>query len=84
MAKPIPGVIHGTTIELKENPGFADGEEVEVVLLYRRQIAGSDPGVSFERRTSAGMLAHLPPEVDEELDAIILERKNSVFREIPE
>jgi hypothetical protein len=83
MVKHVQGVIHGTTIELKENPGLADGVEIEVILLPRRFATGSGPGGPGGRPTAAGMLAHLPPEVDEELEAIIRDRKEGVFREIP-
>jgi hypothetical protein len=83
MVKHVQGVIHGTRIELKENPGLADGVEIEVILLTRRVAAATGPGVPGGQPTAAGMLAHLPPEVDEELEAIIRERKNGVFREIP-
>ena len=83
MVMEVQGVIHGTTIELKEDPGLADGAELEVILLPRRASGGPGPGVPGERTTAAGMLAHLPPEVDEEIEAIIRERKKGVYREIP-
>jgi hypothetical protein len=76
----VQGVIHGMTIELKEDPGLADGAEIEVILLPRRVPDG--PDVPGERTTAAGMLAHLPPEVDEEIEAILRERKQGAFREI--
>jgi len=84
MSHIIQGVIRGNTIELKENPGLSDGQEIEVILRPRRvapERITSRPG---QRPTAAGMLAHLPPEVDEELEKIIKERKQGVFREIPE
>jgi hypothetical protein len=83
MVMQLQGVIHGTTIELKENPGLADGVEIEVILLPRRVVEGPSPSVPGERTTAAGMLAHLPPEVDEEIEAIIRERKQGVYREVP-
>jgi hypothetical protein len=83
MVMPVQGVIHGTTIELKEDPGLAEGVEIEVILLPRRFPVGPGPGTPGERTTAAGMLAHLPPEVDEEIEAIIRERKKGVFREVP-
>jgi hypothetical protein len=83
MVMQVQGVIHGTTIELKEDPGLADGVEIEVILLPRRVVAELGPGAPPERPTAAGMLAHLPPEVDEELEAIVREREKGVFREVP-
>ena len=84
MVRHVQGIIHGTTIELKENPGLADGVEIEVTLLPRRVADGPGLDVPGERTTAAGMLAHLPPEVDEEIGAIICDRKNRGFREIPQ
>src|SRR5262245_47801690 len=84
MVRQVQGIIHGTTIELKVDPGLADGVEVEVILLPRRVVDETGLGVPGERTTAAGMLAHLPPEVDEEIEAIIRERKKGVFREIPQ
>jgi hypothetical protein len=83
MLKQVQGIIHGKTIELHENPGFSDGEEIEVILRPRHVVAGPIPAVPGGRTTAAGMLAHLPLEVDEELEAIIRDRQNAVFREIP-
>jgi hypothetical protein len=84
MPHAIAGVIRGKTIELKENPGFSDGEEIEVIVHLRRDLVQPAPAGSEGRPTAAGMLAHLPPEVDEELNQIIRDRKEGVFREIPE
>jgi hypothetical protein len=83
MVMQVQGVIHGTTIELKEDPGLADGVEIEVILLPRRVVNEPAPGGPGERTTAAGMLAHLPPEVDEEIETIIRDRKKGVFREVP-
>ncbi len=81
MSQTIAGVIHGRTIELEANPGFSDGQEIEVMLRPRRHVVEPAPTGPEERRTAAGMLAHLPPEVDAELDAIICGRRKGVFDE---
>ncbi len=78
------GVIRGNAIELKENPGLSDGEEIEVILRPRRIALDATASRLGQRPTAAGMLAHLPPEVDLELEKIVQERKQGVFREIPE
>jgi hypothetical protein len=83
MVRPIQGIIHGTTIELVEDPGFSDGEEIEVTLRPRRVVPGPSPAEVGDRPTAAGLLAHLPSEVDEELEAIIRERQTGSFREVP-
>ena len=79
----VQGVIHGTKIELSEDPGLADGAEVEVILLPRRHPEGPTRELPINRPTAAGMLAHLPPEVDQEIEAIISDRARGSFREIP-
>lgn len=83
MTRQLQGVIHGKTIELNENPGLLDGEEIEVTLRLRRPSAEPMSGVPGDRPTAAGMLAHLPADVDEELEAVIRERQGGSFREIP-
>ena len=32
MTKSVYGVVHGKTIELEENPGVAEGQEVEITI----------------------------------------------------
>jgi hypothetical protein len=82
MVRQVQGIIHGTHIELKEDPGLADGVEIEVVLLPRPGADEWDLAMSDKRRTAAGMLAHLPPEVDEQIEAIVRQRKNSSVGDI--
>ena len=79
MTDRITGVIRGRMIELMENPGFSDGEEIEVILRPLRAMVESTPigSTGGERRTAAGMLAALSPEVDEELNAIVRDRKKA-------
>lgn len=84
MSHIIQGVIRGNTIELKENPGLSDGEEIDVILRPRRVAPDAIASRPGQRPTAAGMLAHLPPQVDRELEKIIRERKQGVFREIPQ
>lgn len=50
------GVIHGNTIELKESPGVADGQEVEVVVRVIQPARFSGDGIL----RSAGALADDP------------------------
>lgn len=69
MAEAVQGVIHGKTIELKADPGIADGVTVEVMI---RPVAVSDHNarVAAIQRT-AGALAHLPQDDWDALDAIV-------------
>jgi hypothetical protein len=69
-------VVHGTTIELKEDPGVPDGQEVEVVV---KVIGPTRPwGEGIHR--SAGSAADVPG-FDEVFAEIERERKSSRFRE---
>ena len=65
MTKTLHGKVHGRTIELEEDPGVAEGQDVEVdvrVILKK----GGKPGVGFLR--TEGALAD-----DTEWDAIMEE-----------
>ena len=51
MNKTIHGIVHGKTIELDEELGVADGQEVEVsikIVQAKGKLGGRDP--SFGRR----------------------------------
>jgi hypothetical protein len=84
MVKIFKGIVHGRTIELEGDPGIEEGRRVEVVVRSTTLLgspAGRRPDGTV---TAAGMLAHLPPEVDEELAEIIQERTRGVYRDIAE
>ncbi|WP_422928817.1 hypothetical protein [Singulisphaera sp. PoT] len=81
MAETIEGVIHGNTIELRTNPGLADGQRVEVKV---RVIASPEARIDAILKT-AGSLAHLPQDAWDDLDQIIREREGAGrHREISE
>jgi hypothetical protein len=65
MTRTIHGTIHGKTIELDEDPGVADGQEVEVQVKVIVKT-GRKPGEGFLR--TEGALAD-----DTEWDAIMEE-----------
>ena len=75
MSVVVQGVIHGKTIELKENPGVADGQEVEVT------VRALQPGPTWGEgiRRSAGAAAGIPG-VEEAFEEIQRERKAARFR----
>jgi hypothetical protein len=62
MTKSIHGIVHGRTIELSEDPGVADGAEVDVVVTPASPQKVWGEGI----RRSAGGWAEYP-----ELDAIM-------------
>ena len=75
MTEVVQGVIHGRTIELKADPGIADGATVEITI---RTVAvrDHDAMVAAIRRT-AGTLAHLPQDDWNALEAIVSERQGA-------
>ena len=70
------GVIRGRTIELAEDAGLPDGQQVAAFLHVEGNSAAS-------RRTAAGMLADYP-EMDQYLEEVLGERKLSTLRELDE
>jgi hypothetical protein len=81
MNKIVHGIVHGNTIELKENPGISDGQEVRVILSVAKKSRPWGEGI----RNSAGALANEPPEEDDKiLEEIYRQRKQKSHREIPE
>lgn len=78
MSGPVGGVIRGRTIELESDSGLDDGERIEVVIRRVPQAPGK------EVRSSAGALAHMPPDYFDDLDEIIRSRQDWPFREAPE
>lgn len=89
MTKTLHGKIHGKTIELEEDLGVVDGQEVEVhvtVVKPRKRLPGPPPGwYPGTTATTAGMLADLcSEEEDQLLEQIYQDRKRETRREIPE
>lgn len=66
MIKTTHGKVHGKTIELDEDLGLAEGQEVQVTVRIVPPAAGDPPGAGLLR--TAGALAD-----DEEWDRIMEE-----------
>ena len=81
MSKAIHGKVHGKTIELEEDLGVPDGQEVEITVRLISSRSGHHPGEGFLR--TEGALAD-----DTEWDAIMEEiyqaRKRDRRPEIPD
>ena len=73
----LQGIIHGRVIELFEDPGVPDGEQVVVQLLRAGEASAGRPGHS----PSAGAWADFP-EIDEIMAAIERDRANDSRAEI--
>jgi hypothetical protein len=81
MTKVIQGVVHGKTIALEDDPGFAEGQLVELTIRAVKPPTSRQPGEGFLR--TEGALAD-----DTEWDAIMEEiyqsRKQERRPEIPD
>ena len=81
MIKFIHGKIHGRSIELREDLGFAEGQDVEVSIRAVPESRTQKPGDGFLR--TEGALAD-DPYWDEIMEEIYQERKRDTRREISE
>ena len=81
MTKTVHGIVHGKTIELDEDPGVADGQQVEITI---KTVPANKPWGEGLRRC-AGTLADEWTEEDERiLQEIHKDRKRDARKEIPE
>jgi hypothetical protein len=79
MVKFVHGKVHGKTIELDEDLGLADGQEVEVQVKAVPSTRTWGEGL----RRSAGALAD-DPYWDAIMEEIYQARKRDTRRELPE
>lgn len=79
MIKKTQGKVHGNTIELAENLGLPDGEQVEVTIRQTHQSQKHEWGEGLRR--CVGALANIPG-LDEDIEQILRERKTATFREV--
>ena len=89
MTKTLRGIVHGKTIELDEDLGVVDGQEVEVqvkMIRPKKRLPGPPPGWRpGGTETAAGMMAeHWTEEDDRILEEIYRDRKRETRRELPE
>jgi hypothetical protein len=81
MTKVAYGVVHGKTIELSEDIGMAEGEQVEITV--RRLSASRLPGEGLRR--CAGALADDWTKEDDRILAVIYQdRKQDSRKDLPE
>jgi len=77
----IRGVIHGKTIELKEDIGLIDGQEIEMTVQV---VPPGDKWGEGILRSAGAMAAWWTEEDDRILEEIHKDRKRPSGREIPE
>jgi len=81
MSKLMHGKVHGKTIELDEDPGIPDGEQVQVIVHAAKPQRPWGEGILG----SAGALADSWTDEDDRiLEEIYQDRKRETRREIPE
>lgn len=88
MTKTLHGKVHGSTIELEQDLGVVDGQDVEVqvkVIRPKKRLPGPPPGWRPSQTSStAGLLADSWTEEDDRiLGEIYQDRKRETHREIP-
>ena len=70
MNKKLHGKVHGRTIQLDEDPGIVDGQEVEVQMEVVQPLRKWGEGI---RRSAGGWTDY--PEMDDIMEKIYRERK---------
>jgi hypothetical protein len=76
MIRIVQGTVHGKRIELREDLGVPDGQEVDVVINVRSADSTSASGIL----KSAGAAADLA-DFDEVFQQIHQERRSGTFRD---
>ena len=81
MSQTIHGKIHGKTIQLDQDAGLADGEEVEVIVKLAKSRLPWGEGI---KRSAGAMATHWTEEDDRILAEIQEDRVRASQREILE
>ena len=76
MTKTLHGKVHGRTIELDDDLGVPEGQEVQVMVLHSQKMWGDG------LKRCAEALADIP-NLKEDMNQILEERKADRFREVP-
>jgi hypothetical protein len=89
MTKTLHGKVRGRTIEIDEDLGVADGQDVEIQVKIagpKKSLPGPPPGWQPGRpSTTAGLLADSWTEEDDRiLEEIYKSRKQEASREVSE
>ena len=79
--KPCLGVIRGKTIELVEDLGLVEGQEIEVVVRVRTPETEWGHGI---RNSAGGMIPYWTVDDDQILEEIERDRRQPRTRELPE
>jgi hypothetical protein len=81
MIKTVHGTVHGKIIELDEDPGVAEGQQVEIIL---KTVPAQTAWGEALRRSAGGLAADWTAEDERILEGIHQDRKRDSRKEIPE
>lgn len=81
MVKMAHGIVHGRMIELSEDLGIAEGEQVEVSV---RVVSAKQNWGEGLRRCAGAMAAEWTEDDDRILEQIYRERKQDPRKELPD
>lgn len=81
MTKTIHGIVHGKTIELDEDPGVAEGQQVEVTI---KTVAAKQAWGEGLRRCAGALANEWTADDNRILEEIHQDRKRDTRKEIPE
>jgi hypothetical protein len=79
MTRTLRGVIHGRTVELTEDLGVPDGQQVEITI---KTVASPRPWGEGLRRCAGAFAADWTEEDDRILEEIHQERKRETRKEV--
>src|SRR5712664_1235828 len=79
MVKTVQGIVHGKTIQLQEDLGVAEGQQVEIQV---RVVPAAKPSVEGLRRCAGALSDEWTEEDDRILEEIYQDRKRDTRREI--
>jgi len=77
----VNGVVHGKTIELDEDPGVAEGQQVQITI---KTVPAKRPWGEGLRRCAGALANDWTDEDDRILEEIHQDRKRDTRKEIPE
>jgi hypothetical protein len=81
MVRSFHGVVHGKTIELRDEIDLAEGQEIEITVRVIPQKGKWGDGIL---RCAGAMATHRTDEDDRILEEIYQDRKRPSGRQIPE
>jgi hypothetical protein len=82
MTKIVHGIVHGKTIELDQELGLADGEQVEVAIQITGATSDAKPWGEGLRRCAGALADEWTAEDDRILEEIHQDRKRDTRKDI--